>query len=89
MARELTPTEEIRKLREELTAAQQKIERQEKRNQRGVMFKVSPKGGVSVFGLGKYPITYYENQWLAILELGDDLRDFMQEHRNELARKTA
>ena len=49
--------------------------------------KVSPKGGVSVYGLGKWPITLYKGQWLRLLEMSEDIREFIRDHVNELAEK--
>jgi hypothetical protein len=53
----------------------------------GVNFKVSAKGAVSVYGLGRFPVTLYREQWLRLLERTDDLRKFMEEHADELKAK--
>jgi hypothetical protein len=54
----------------------------------GVNFKVSAKGAVSVYGLGRFPVTLYREQWVRLLERADDLKTFMDEHADELAKKT-
>lgn len=46
--------------------------------------KVSGKGGVSVYGLGRIPVTLYKEQWTQILEMADEIRAFLHEHDNEL-----
>lgn len=46
----------------------------------GVYCKVSEKGGVSVYGLGRFPVTLYQEQWLRILDMADELRQFIQEN---------
>ena len=46
--------------------------------------KVSPKGGVSVYGLGRFPVTLYQEQWLKLLEKSDSIREFIKVHRSEL-----
>jgi hypothetical protein len=46
--------------------------------------KVSDKGGVSLYGLGRFPVTLYKEQWLKLLALADDIRAFIREHEAEL-----
>jgi hypothetical protein len=46
--------------------------------------KVSDKGGVSLYGLGRFPVTLYKEQWLKLLALADDIRTFIREHEGEL-----
>ncbi|HOP78198.1 MAG: hypothetical protein WBH86_04440 [Thermogutta sp.] len=46
--------------------------------------KVSPKGAVSVYGLQRMPVTLYADQWHRLLAFGDDIRRFIEEHREEL-----
>jgi hypothetical protein len=53
----------------------------------GVNFKVSAKGAVSVYGLGRFPVTLYREQWLRLLEKTDDLKAFLDEHADELKAK--
>ncbi len=54
---------------------------------RGVSMKVSEKGGVSVYGLGRFPVTLYKEQWARLLEMADDIRAFLREHDAELKSK--
>jgi hypothetical protein len=53
----------------------------------GINFKVSAKGAVSVYGLGRFPVTLYREQWLRLLEKTDDLKKFMDEHADDLKSK--
>ena len=53
----------------------------------GVSFKVSEKGGVSVYGLGRFPVTLYKEQWAKLLDLADEIRAFIREHEAELKSK--
>ncbi|HYT72929.1 MAG TPA: hypothetical protein VEK78_16195 [Gemmatimonadales bacterium] len=46
--------------------------------------KVSEKGGVSVYGLGRFPVTLYQEQWVKLLAMADDIRQFIEEHSAEL-----
>ena len=54
----------------------------------GVSFKVSEKGGVSVYGLGRFPVTLYKEQWAKLLDLADDIRAFIKTHEAELKSKS-
>jgi hypothetical protein len=54
--------------------------------QRNLSFKVSEKGGISVYGLGRFPVTLYVEQWNTLLDSADALRGFMRDHESELKR---
>ena len=54
---------------------------------RGVSIKVSEKGGVSVYGLGRFPVTLYKEQWARLLDMAADIRAFLAEHDAELKTK--
>jgi hypothetical protein len=49
--------------------------------------KVSEKGGVSVYGLGRFPVTLYKEQWAKLLGMADEIRAFIKEHESELKTK--
>ena len=49
--------------------------------------KVSQKGGISVYGLQRMPVTLYVEQWGRLLDFADEIRQFMKEHDSELKRK--
>ncbi len=57
------------------------------RGAKGVTLKVSEKGGVSVYGLGRFPVTLYKEQWLKLLDMTDDIRTFISVHESELKAK--
>ena len=57
------------------------------RGAKGVSMKVSEKGAVSVYGLGRFPVTLYQEQWLKLLEMADDIRGFIREHEGQLKKK--
>ena len=57
------------------------------RGSRGVSLKVSEKGAVSVYGLGRFPVTLYMEQWLKLLELAEDIRAFIRENVGKLKKK--
>jgi hypothetical protein len=54
---------------------------------RGVSIKVSEKGGVSVYGLGRFPVTLYKEQWTKLLDMADQIRAFLKTHDAELKSK--
>jgi hypothetical protein len=57
------------------------------RGSKGVSMKVSEKGAVSVYGLGRFPVTLYQEQWLKLLDLANDLRAFIKENEPRLKKK--
>jgi hypothetical protein len=54
------------------------------RTSKGISLKVSEKGGVSVYGMGRFPITLYKEQWIKLLDMADDLRRFIEENSSKL-----
>jgi hypothetical protein len=52
-----------------------------------VSFKVSEKGAVSVYGLGRFPVTLYLEQWDALLSRASELREFIDANRSRLKTK--
>ena len=54
---------------------------------KGVSMKVSEKGGLSVYGLGRFPITLYQEQWLKLMDMSDEIRAFIAAHKSELKAK--
>jgi hypothetical protein len=54
---------------------------------RGVSLKVSEKGGVSVYGLGRFPVTLYKEQWVRLLDMAGEIRDFITAHEATLKAK--
>ena len=63
------------------------LERLKAENARTVSLKVSGKGGVSVYGLGRFPVTLYKEQWTTLLAMTDEIRAFIKEHDAELKAK--
>ncbi len=54
------------------------------RSERAISLKVSEKGGVSVYGLGRFPVTLYKEQWEKLLSMTDDLKKFILENADKL-----
>jgi hypothetical protein len=54
---------------------------------RATSIRVSEKGGVSVYGLGRFPVTLYKEQWLKLLGMVDELKAFIAENEGKLKTK--
>lgn len=54
---------------------------------KGHSLKVSQKGGVSVYGLGRFPVTLYKEQWLRLLDMNDEIRSFISANEDQLKTK--
>ena len=63
------------------------LEEQKQRARRAIELKVSQKGGVSLYGIRRFPITFYMEEWKRILDMGDEIRAFLREHESELTKK--
>ena len=74
-------------IRKELEETKAKLEALQKRGAKGITFKVSEKGGLSVYGLGRFPVTLYKEQWLKLLSLSDDIHAFINENSDRLKTK--
>jgi hypothetical protein len=53
----------------------------------GVTMKVSEKGGLSIYGMGRFPVTLYKEQWLKLLGMSDDIRAFIAANEGTLKSK--
>jgi hypothetical protein len=58
-----------------------------KKEASGVRMKISEKGGVSVYGLGRFPVTLYKEQWLKLLSMSDDILEFIKVNDAKLKTK--
>jgi hypothetical protein len=75
-------------MKAELERLRAENERLKNRQTRGVSLKVSEKGGVSVYGLGRFPVTLYKEQWTRLLDMADDIRAFIRENEAKLKAKS-
>jgi len=73
---------------EELKARLAELEKQTTGRRSGALeFRVSEKGGVSVYGLGRFPVTLYYEQWTRLLDQSEQLRSFLEENKSKLKLK--
>jgi hypothetical protein len=71
--------------KEELLARIAELEKQSGSRKKGTLeFKVGAKGGVSVYGLGRFPVTLYYEQWVRLLDASEGLRSFLEENKSTL-----
>jgi hypothetical protein len=80
------PEKDVREELERLRAENQAL-RKSQEAPHGLSFRVSEKGAVSVYGLGRFPVTLYQEQWDRLLSGIDDLRGFIESNRPRLKKK--
>jgi hypothetical protein len=81
---EETPEQKLARLEVENRTLREQIE-QRKTGQ--LRLKVSEKGALSVYGLGRFPVTLYKEQWTRLLDYADEIRSFMKENDQLLKAK--
>ena len=79
-------TEEAR-LKEELEKLKKENEQLKQKTSRAFSLKVSQKGALSVYGLGRFPVTLYKEQWSKLLAEADNIRQFIRENESQLKTK--
>ena len=76
---------------EELLAELERLKKENEslksRTSKGISLKVSEKGAVSVYGMGRFPVTLYKEQWLKLLDMNEDIRRFIEENQAKLKSK--
>jgi len=72
---------------EELKAKVAELEKQGPKRTGAMEFRVSEKGGVSVYGLGRFPVTLYYEQWTRLLGAAEDLKKFLEDNKGKLKLK--
>ena len=76
-------------LREELERLRRENEnlKQEKKRGGTLYLKVSQKGAVSLYGMGRFPVTLYQEQWTKLLAFGEEIKSFIETNRSQLKTK--
>ena len=74
-------------LKAEIEQLRAENERLKKPPERGLSMKVSPKGALSLYGMGRFPVTLYKEQWARLLDAADDIRTFLKENDAHLKSK--
>jgi len=76
--------EELKTELERLRAENEALKRS---SSKGLSLRVSEKGALSVYGLGRFPVTLYKEQWLRLLDLTEDIKAFIKQNEVELKSK--
>lgn len=75
------------KEKESVEALKARIAELEKQQKRNIDLRVAGKGGVSLYGLGRFPVTLYYEQWLALLDHATEIREFLKANKSKLKMK--
>jgi hypothetical protein len=81
---EETPEQRLARLEAENKALREQVEQ---RRSGQLRLKVGEKGGLSVYGLGRFPVTLYKEQWIRLLDYGDEIRSFLKANDQQLKAK--
>ncbi|MCC6131168.1 MAG: hypothetical protein IT186_14720 [Acidobacteria bacterium] len=76
-------------LKAELERLKAENENLKRARSKGLSMKISEKGALSVYGLGRFPVTLYKEQWIRLLDSADDVRSFIAENAEGLKSKGA
>lgn len=71
-------------MKEEMERLKAENEALKKRKSNELTFKVGQKGGMSLYGLGRFPVTLYKSQWLLLLDAVEEIKKFLEDHDQEL-----
>jgi hypothetical protein len=71
-------------LKAELERLKAENEALKKRQSGAVSMKVSEKGALSVYGLGRFPVTLYQEQWNKLLSMAEEIKQFIADNQNKL-----
>lgn len=74
-------------IQQELERLRAENEALKKKRNSAISMKVSEKGAVSVYGLGRFPVTLYQEQWLKLLAVADEIKGFIEENKASLKAK--
>lgn len=80
------PDDDVLKELERLRAENERLKMRRAAGE--ITLRVSEKGGVSVYGLGRFPVTLYQEQWEKLLARTDEIRTFIADNRDRLKKKT-
>jgi hypothetical protein len=78
---------EEEQLRAELERLRAENERLRRPHSGDISIKISEKGGLSVYGLGRFPVTLYKEQWIRLLSIADEIKMFISENEERLKSK--
>ena len=74
-------------LQAEIARLQAENDRLKSRGERGITLKVSEKGALSLYGLGRFPVTLYKEQWRRVIGMAAEIEAYIQENDSKLKTK--
>jgi hypothetical protein len=74
-------------LRTEIEKLRAENEALKRTSSKGLSLRVSEKGALSVYGLGRFPVTLYKEQWLRLLDMAEDIKTFIKQNEVQLKSK--
>jgi hypothetical protein len=80
-------TEDLQSELERLRAENERLKNAEKTGRGKLAMKVSEKGALSVYGMGRFPVTLYKEQWLRLLTMADEIKAFIEANDASLKSK--
>ena len=78
---EETAEQKLARLEAENRALKEQVEQ---RRSGQLRLKISEKGGLFVYGLGRFPVTLYKEQWIRLLEQTEEIKEFLKENDQQL-----
>ncbi|MGD9764158.1 MAG: hypothetical protein AB7V27_10625 [Candidatus Binatia bacterium] len=79
--------EDLKAELDRLTRENETLRAQNRAKPGQLALKVSEKGAISVYGLGRFPVTLYQEQWNKLLDRADEIRDFIRVNQDQLKKK--
>lgn len=77
----------LKNLQQENEALQKRLAELEAANKKAIKLKVSTKGALSFYGVGRFPVTLYQGQWTTILDHAEQIREFIAANQRTLSSK--
>jgi hypothetical protein len=74
-------------LRTEIEKLRAENEALKRTSSKGLSLRVSEKGALSIYGLGRFPVTLYKEQWLRLLDMTEDIKTFIKQNEVQLKSK--
>jgi len=71
-------------IKAELERLRAENESLKKTKEKSLSMKIGEKGGLSVYGLGRFPVTLYKEQWLRLLSMADEIKNFIDQNNDKL-----
>ena len=74
-------------MKAELERLRAENESLKKTKEKGLTLKIGEKGGLSVYGLGRFPVTLYKEQWTRLLDMADEIRAYIAANGDKMKSK--